>query len=123
MGSVYVYLFCCFFFTDTATTEIYTYRHTLSLHDALPIFASSEGGRGWSSAGQADDRRHVLHDALGGVEPDHGEHDAVARRDEACCVIERDGGERGSRLGAEVAHGPLGHPPGDRKSKRLNSSH
>src|SRR5947199_1363232 len=26
--------FSCFFFTDTATTEIYT----LSLHDALPIF-------------------------------------------------------------------------------------
>src|SRR5262249_61716430 len=26
----------CFFFNDTATTEIYT----LSLHDALPIFAS-----------------------------------------------------------------------------------
>src|SRR3546814_17456302 len=26
-----------FFFTDTATHEIYTYRHTLSLHDALPI--------------------------------------------------------------------------------------
>src|SRR5216684_5508115 len=25
---------CCFFFNDTATTEIYT----LSLHDALPIF-------------------------------------------------------------------------------------
>src|SRR3546814_14966321 len=30
---------CSFvFFNDTATTEIYTYRHTLSLHDALPIF-------------------------------------------------------------------------------------
>src|SRR3546814_4896764 len=28
-----------FFFNDTATTEIYTYRHTLSLHDALPIYA------------------------------------------------------------------------------------
>src|SRR3970282_2944156 len=27
----------CFFFNDTATTEIYT----LSLHDALPIFASA----------------------------------------------------------------------------------
>src|SRR3546814_13245225 len=27
-----------FFFYDTATTEIYTYLHTLSLHDALPIF-------------------------------------------------------------------------------------
>src|SRR3546814_13001635 len=28
-----------FFFNDTATTEIYTYLHTLSLHDALPICA------------------------------------------------------------------------------------
>src|SRR3546814_19422570 len=27
-----------FFFNDTSTTEIYTYGHTLSLHDALPIF-------------------------------------------------------------------------------------
>src|SRR5213075_2031793 len=26
-----------FFFNDPATTEIYTTRHTLSLHDALPI--------------------------------------------------------------------------------------
>src|SRR3546814_17487604 len=26
-----------FFFNDTATTEISTYGHTLSLHDALPI--------------------------------------------------------------------------------------
>src|SRR3546814_11639312 len=26
-----------FFFNATATTEIYTYCHTLSLHDALPI--------------------------------------------------------------------------------------
>src|SRR3546814_13086561 len=26
-----------FFFNDTSTTEIYTYVHTLSLHDALPI--------------------------------------------------------------------------------------
>src|SRR3546814_15675917 len=28
-----------FFFNDTATTEIYTYCHTLALHDALPIYA------------------------------------------------------------------------------------
>src|ERR1041384_8759405 len=35
---VYVILFVCFFFfNDTATTEIYT----LSLHDALPIYATS----------------------------------------------------------------------------------
>src|SRR3546814_13649848 len=32
---------CLFFFNDTATTEIYTYGHTLSLHDALPILAST----------------------------------------------------------------------------------
>src|SRR3546814_2856932 len=33
-------VFCAavfFFCNDTATTEIYTYCHTLSLHDALPI--------------------------------------------------------------------------------------
>src|SRR6186713_3758661 len=28
-----------FFFNDTATTEIYTPLYTLSLHDALPIYA------------------------------------------------------------------------------------
>src|SRR3712207_8565799 len=32
MGMIYTFP-CCFFFNDTATTEIYT----LSLHDALPI--------------------------------------------------------------------------------------
>src|SRR3546814_10642552 len=30
-------MYGCFFVNDTATTEIYTYLHTLSLHDALPI--------------------------------------------------------------------------------------
>src|SRR3546814_11705336 len=46
-------LVVCFFFNDTATTEIYTYLHTLSLHDALPIcagglfpFARRSGGQG-----------------------------------------------------------------------------
>src|SRR3546814_1684131 len=37
-----MYVWCMydmiFFFNDTATTEIYTYGHTLSLHDALPIW-------------------------------------------------------------------------------------
>src|SRR6058998_4363983 len=31
----------CFFFNDTATTEIYTVMNTLSLHDALPIWQSA----------------------------------------------------------------------------------
>src|SRR3546814_9521295 len=32
-----------FFFNYPATTEIYTYCHTLSLHDALPIFIHETG--------------------------------------------------------------------------------
>src|SRR3546814_1960357 len=35
-----------FFFNDTSTTEIYTYRHTLSLHDALPILVVAREARG-----------------------------------------------------------------------------
>src|SRR3546814_19248338 len=34
-----------FLFNDTATTEIYTYLHTLSLHDALPIAMEAHGVR------------------------------------------------------------------------------
>src|SRR3546814_9498612 len=32
------------FFHDTSTTEIYTYLHTLSLHDALPILQRCRRG-------------------------------------------------------------------------------
>src|SRR3546814_8628039 len=32
-----LYFLFFFFFNDTATPEIHTYQHTLSLHDALPI--------------------------------------------------------------------------------------
>ena len=39
MSKVYVFVFC-FFFNDTATTEIYT----LSLHDALPILVRAWEG-------------------------------------------------------------------------------
>src|SRR3546814_19792125 len=36
-----IYILCGFFFSnDTAPTEIYTYFHTLSLHDALPSAVS-----------------------------------------------------------------------------------
>src|SRR5213075_3599802 len=34
-----------FFFNDTPTTEIYTTRHTLSLHDALPISVEPDPSR------------------------------------------------------------------------------
>src|SRR3546814_19274758 len=35
----------CFLFTDTPTTSIYSYLHTLSLHDALPISGPNMGGK------------------------------------------------------------------------------
>src|SRR5213594_5166778 len=34
------FFYFVFFFNDTPTTEIYTSVHTLSLHDALPIYRS-----------------------------------------------------------------------------------
>src|SRR3546814_12000649 len=37
LSEVLICLSCTFFVNDTATTEIDTYGHTLSLHDALPI--------------------------------------------------------------------------------------
>src|SRR5258708_37203964 len=38
------FLYCFFFFNDTATTEIYT----LSLHDALPIYSQAGAQFGYS---------------------------------------------------------------------------
>src|SRR5881398_3527856 len=45
-----------FFFNDTATTEIYTLSDTLSLHDALPIYAPELPG---TSAGDPDAISHL----------------------------------------------------------------
>src|SRR5213075_3535690 len=52
-----------FFFNDTATTEIYTTRHTLSLHDALPISTIPCGGsaRGRRQARPSQCRRSEEH--------------------------------------------------------------
>src|SRR3546814_21015809 len=41
---------CFCFFNDTATTEIYTYLLTLSLHDALPIFGHAHSVEVWDGA-------------------------------------------------------------------------
>src|SRR3546814_20459082 len=49
---------CVFFFNDTATTEIYTYGHTLSLHDALPISGSEATRR--KASGEAGSRCIVV---------------------------------------------------------------
>src|SRR3546814_17065398 len=39
----------CFLFNETASTEIYTYGHTLSLHDALPIWAALQRQLAWGT--------------------------------------------------------------------------
>src|SRR5216117_4602709 len=44
--------FFLFFLNDTATTEIYTRKDTLSLHDALPISCRRVSGR-WAFARQS----------------------------------------------------------------------
>src|SRR3546814_2908725 len=76
------------FFNDTATTEIYTYLHTLALHDALPVC-----GRGGKFAvGGA-----VVEDRPGRASQVHGIEDRVARRvvegfDIGAGKVEDDGG-------------------------------
>src|SRR3546814_8649867 len=40
-----------FFFYETATAEIYTYLHTLSLHDALPIVLVADLGAAGTQVG------------------------------------------------------------------------
>src|SRR3712207_9336215 len=62
-------MICCFFFNDTATTEIYT----LSLHDALPIFPRADRGDAASGAGRRDHR-------LAAVRPRRGLGDRWPRR-------------------------------------------
>src|SRR3546814_10534044 len=50
-------------FNDTANTEIYTYCHTLSLHDALPISTSLPAMRRSKSRGRAGRPRAKDHSA------------------------------------------------------------
>src|SRR3546814_16752847 len=86
--------FSFFFFNDTATPQIYTYLHTLSLHDALPIFWKSgcrscgiapEGGncvgkrdegRAWRAVGHLAENRGRV--AL--PDPDAGLREGAGRR-------------------------------------------
>src|SRR3546814_5042980 len=44
------------FFTETVTTDIYTYVHTLSLHSALPIFGADDARRGGAQFGQDEQK-------------------------------------------------------------------
>src|SRR3712207_8241954 len=84
---------CCFFFNDTATTEIYT----LSLHDALPIFVH---------APRALRSPCIVGNATGGGQG--------APSPYICCSNGRSG---------RMIMALKWLKRGDRKSTRLNSSH
>src|SRR3546814_18530329 len=98
---------CFFFFHDTATTEIYTYFNTLSLHDALPI-----SWRQWDPVTViAQNTPRVAY-----------------QMDRGCEGPGRRANLRPYNTGAHYP--PLGRPSRtaqagaeDRKSTRLNSSH
>src|SRR3546814_15954389 len=100
-----------FFFNDTATTEIYTYRHTLSLHDALPIYQLLGNGGDDVLDGGADN------DELWGGEGNDqlagGDGVDMLQGEAGDDVLAGDGGDDSPRPCA----------PEDRKSTRLNSSH
>src|SRR2546427_13112388 len=90
-----IMLYMFFFFNDTATTEIYT----LSLHDALPIFA-----------GVGADREEVGVVAMGD-EPLRDVEHAVPARDDHLRIGRVAGAERGTRH--------LGEDDLDREDRRL----
>src|SRR3546814_4080898 len=71
----------CFFFNDTATTEIYTYGHTLSLHDALPILRARSARR----------------------------RDRQIRHHRSRCARRRAGGGEGAGREAEAGQRPIEH--------------
>src|SRR3546814_5646496 len=72
---------CLFFVNDTATTEIYTYGHTLSLHDALPISLSSSGSGGAGGLG-SDSSFGEGNDSGGGGDGGAGTGGTVRRSEE-----------------------------------------
>src|SRR3546814_20522637 len=95
-----------FFFNDTATTEIYTYCHTLALLDARPISRARNGRK---------PRQHAAHVLQAGSNRACSGAEVLprtpARRTEGLASI----------AGQEGCHGRRTRP--DRKSTRLNSSH
>src|SRR3546814_13811521 len=95
------------FFNVTANTEIYSDRHTLSLHDALPIFIDRQ------DAGIA-----VMLRRTGLLDEAHAAMDLHAHGSDLAADIGGPG--PGGRRGRDL-EGP--DRQRDRKSTRLNSSH
>src|SRR3546814_2300114 len=128
MGST---LWICFVLNDTATTDNYTYLHTLSLHDALPIsnLAGTTGETTFNFEGESLQAviKAILGDMLGqnyviapGVQ---GTVTYVTSRPvspaEALSLLEMVLGWNNARM----IYSDGRYNIVDRKSTRLNSSH
>src|SRR3546814_20668583 len=102
--SYYSYSYICyhifFFVNDTSTTHIYTYLHTLSLHDALPIsyYPTSTP---------------FFHDLT--VQPERRSIELTAYHTRLRL--------QANPVDSERTKSDSRSQPGDRKSTRLNSSH
>src|SRR3546814_1366360 len=129
-------------FKCMSTTEIYTYSHTLSRHDALPISAPTlwgeQGGGAGTPAMVADRRSSFAPPPQARAEPAYAPPPEstsfplgvsrgqvaktyiVAEAEDGLVIVDQHAAHERSVL-ERMRSGMAG--PGDRKSTRLNSSH
>src|SRR3546814_8527460 len=88
---------CFFFFKDPSSTENYTYLHTLSLHDALPISRDPE----WQEEGA-----EVVHNVEQAIALANAPHISVIGGAEICALFL----SRADRIELTQVHAT---PPGD----------
>src|SRR3546814_2461983 len=108
------------FFNATATTEIYTYGHTLSLHDALPIYHEPVTPR-HAKPTKSHKKDQCLHRYETTSMPPrwqrHGTRALEMRDYRFKNAVAVRGGHKQFQIGWPDEYRP------DRKSTRLNSSH
>src|SRR3546814_20989745 len=98
-----------FFVNSTATTDVYTDLHTLSLHDALPICAACEG---ITCSGLGENSSRIV--------PRLSDTESIG------VGILRTPSFANTEYAPVISRGDTSPPPStrvDRKSTRLNSSH
>src|SRR5213594_2037248 len=112
-------MFFFFFFNDTATTEIYTSVHTLSLHDALPI--SPRARRGSGRAGRpVRPLDHGLSSGGGRVAGRRGGRGQSPRHHRPCAGHYFGAGRAGRRRAAAAARRPQGPGPVRAAGRRVS---
>src|SRR3546814_16583874 len=110
----------CFFLKYPATTDIYTYGPTLSLHGALPIYPGRPAAPG-PGATCRQGARCARADASRGLSP--AGRAATSRAMKRLVVLLTLLVAAWALSVAGPVAGPVAAQSGDRKSTRLNSSH